>query len=296
MALPIGGVKQRNVGVENKRGTIRVALSKPTHIIHIESDITAEDLLAPSRGLERGNQTSHTIKPQPESKREVTLNGARFRGTISGDFVDLSDNADLDAPFITKTLDIFDLDEAEVGYLASGYKLTTTFAAPNPQSKIAFAALAGVGEPSQPFLMVDVDVPQEWILLQGVVMGQKFPQKGFGWAVRDRPYFKVPDVLKNVLKKDAGLHSSIPLRGSVPLFATKDLPHHGEAPQMATLQGEGKIYYQAQAQVAPPVSTPTPSPTATPIVVVPNPQGGSTISIEVNPSVNGIRFSRYVQV
>ena len=290
--LTIGGTNQRSVGKEDNPNTLRVALSNPAHIIHIESDISAEDLLAP------GESWKAEMKPvAPQSRKvavkQVTANGARVHGTISGDFADLRDDADAKMPFVTKTLDIFRLDDAEVGFLGGGYEFTTTFAAPDAKSKIAFAALGGGNDAALPLLMADTDVPQDWLLVQGVITNQKYPDAGLGWVVRDQPYFEVPDALKNSLKKKIGFYRS-PSSQEDTRFAF-DTPGFGSsgAPQLPPLQQGSKPYVQSYAQEVPPTAAPqaTPKPTATPIAVTPNDNGGSTISVQLTPSANGYRLA-----
>lgn len=287
--LTIGGTEQKGVKKENRSNTIGVTLSRPSRIIHIESDLKAEDLMAPGASWTVVTHSTPFQVPA-QAKREVTANGARFRGILGGDFVDLSDNANPKSPFVTKTLDLFDLDDAEVGYLNTDYELTASFTAPDDKSEIAFAALAGGENPALPFLMVDVDVPQKWIVFQGVVMGQKFPQTGFGWAVRDRAYFEVPESIKDVLKKEVGYNRSMSLQRNTIRIANQNSPEGTIVSPLPSLGNKGIVSYQSHAQVAAPTPTPKPAPSPTPIVVTQNPSGGSTASIEFTPSVNGIRF------
>ena len=200
---------------DDSYSTIQVAASNPVHTIRIESDISAENLLSQGERWMVATKPV-TIQSKTIAAQEVTANGARVRGTMGGDFVDLSDDADMKNPFVTKSVDIFKLNDAEVGLIGGNYQLALTFGAPDAKSKIAFAALGAGNDSAQPILMADVDVPQDWLLVQGLVASQKLPDQGMSWIVGEKPYFEVPDVVKNRAQK-TGINSVLPKRSDLRL-------------------------------------------------------------------------------
>lgn len=164
-------------GNAGKRGTpSRVVLGAPAGVIHLRGEIEAGQLLDSAPQLKLALEPQEVASPRVARKENVR-EGVRFRGSMSGRFLNFkAHNGDRDR-FVTRSLDALALGDH--GLLGADYVLATTFTS----AKAEIYGVALGTKPQENLLRVDVDTPQLALSVQSVIQGARFSSTGLGWGV-----------------------------------------------------------------------------------------------------------------
>ena len=220
---------------------LRVVLSNPAQMIHLNGEIEATALLQADTNWQIATTPQ---KPQstPAAKKSVVTEGVAFQGAMRGRFLNLFEKNNSKTRYVFGTFDALDLGDR--GLLATNYALFTTFKNTRADAQLFGVALGS--KPTENLLRADADTNQSSIYLEGVIRGKNFVQTGLGLGV-SRTALSSSDTTLTKAQTKAPFDRE-------KLFAVAPLPR---------LLDSAKVSVRSNAQVAP-QATPTVAATAAP--------------------------------